>query len=91
MIVIQLANGNLLVPESALSPDGQVLADAYVEVGKDDPDFARLAEHAIGEAEYAQRRQQWQDGDAELRRAFLDYLSRNGSSGGWNDDEPGLV
>jgi hypothetical protein len=89
MIVIRLANGSLLVPESALSPDGRVLADAYVEVGRDDPEYDRLAADAVGEAEYAQRRQQWQDGDAELRRAFLDYLSRNGSSGGWNDDEPG--
>jgi hypothetical protein len=91
MMVIRLANGNLLVPESALSPDGVVMADAYVEIDADDPDYARLAAHAVGEAEYAQRRQQWQDGDAELRRAFLDYLSRNGSSGGWNDDDPGSM
>jgi len=88
MIVIRLASGNLLVPESALSPDGAVMADAYVEIGTDDPDYARLAVDAVGEADYAQRRQRWREGDAELRRAFLDYLSRNGSSGGWNDDEP---
>jgi hypothetical protein len=89
MNVIRLANGNLLVPESALSPDGQVLADAYVEIGQDDPDYERLAANAVGEAEYAQHRRRWRDGDADLRRVFLDYLSRNGSTGGWNDDEPG--
>ena len=33
MFVIQLPNGNLLVPESALAEGGQLMGDAYVEIG----------------------------------------------------------
>ena len=34
MDVIQLPNGNLLVPESALADDGQLIGDGYVEIGR---------------------------------------------------------
>lgn len=85
MFIIRLANGNLLVPDSALSQDGRVIGDAYVEISPADADYARLAAQAVSEAEYERRRQQWQDGDEELRREFLDYLSRHGASGGWNE------
>jgi hypothetical protein len=33
MFVIQLSNGNLLVPESVLADGGQLICDAYVEIG----------------------------------------------------------
>ena len=85
MYVIRLANGNLLVPDSAVSDDGRLLGDAYVEVGPGDPEFQRLAAQAISQEEYDERRRQWRDGDEQLRREFLDYLARNGAGGGWNE------
>ncbi len=85
MFVIRLASGNLLVPESALSRDGDLIGDAYVEIGPDHEDYARLAPDAITEEEDQVRRLAWQEGDEALRREFLDYLARHGSSGGWND------
>jgi hypothetical protein len=86
MFVIRKASGNLMVPEYALSGD-QVMGDAYVEIGPDHPDYARLAEQAISEQEDADRRRQWRDGDEALRREFLDYLARYGSGGGWNGSQ----
>jgi hypothetical protein len=88
MFVIRLANGNLLVPDSAVSGDGRVLGDAYVEIGPDDTEYLRLAAEAVTEAEYDERRRQWQAGDEELRQEFLDYLARHGAEGGW-DSGPG--
>jgi hypothetical protein len=85
MFVIRLASGNLLVPDFALADDGRMLGDAYVEIGPDHPDYARLAADAITEQEDAERRRAWQDGDEALRREFLDYLARYGSDGGWHD------
>jgi hypothetical protein len=76
MFVIRLASGNLMVPEYALS-DGNVIGDAYVEIGPEHADYARLADQAISEQ---------QDADEALRREFLDYLARYGSNGGWNGD-----
>jgi hypothetical protein len=84
MFVIRLANGNLLVPEYAISDD-RLLGDAYVEIGPDHADYARLAAEALTEQEDEQRRSRWQQGDDALRREFLDYLARHGSEGGWND------
>ena len=81
MYVIRLPNGNLRVPESAISGDGQVMSDAYVEIGPDDADYARLAEQAITEEELAERRRRWQEGDEPLRRQFLDFLARQGGGG----------
>jgi hypothetical protein len=86
MFVIRLANGNLLVPESALSPDGRVLGDAYVEIGPADAAYPGLAPLAVSQEEYDARRARWRDGDEQLRREFLDYLARHGSGGGWHGD-----
>ena len=87
MFVIRLASGNLLVPEYVLSDDERVLGDAYVEIGPDHADYARLAEQALTEQEDAERRRQWREGDESLRREFLDYLSRYGSEGGWQGSQ----
>ena len=86
MYVIRLPNGNLRVPESAISGDGQLMSDAYVEIGPDDADYARLAEQAITEEELAERRKRWQEGDEPLRRQFLDFLARRGGGGGGAQD-----
>jgi hypothetical protein len=85
MMVIRLASGNLLVPEHAIGRDGRLLGDAYVEIGPDHADYARLAAESITEQEDEARRRRWQDGDESLRREFLDYLARRGAEGGWND------
>ena len=87
MYVIRLPNGNLLVPESAISGDGQIMSDAYVEIGPDDADYARLAEQAVTEEELAERRRRWQEGDEPLRRQFLDFLARRGGGGGGAQDD----
>jgi hypothetical protein len=84
MFVIRLASGNLLVPEYAVGDDGRLRGDAYVEIGPDHEDYARLAAAAITEQDDQLRRQRWQDGDESLRREFLDYLARHGADGGWN-------
>jgi hypothetical protein len=85
MFVIRLASGNLLVPEYAATDDERILGDAYVEIGPDHADYARLAARAITPEEESARRQLWRDGDEDLRREFLDYLARHGADGGWND------
>lgn len=81
MYVIRLANGNLLIPESALSQDGGVIGDAYVEIGPDDADYERLAGQALTQQQLDDRRQGWQEQDESLRRQFLDFLARNGNPG----------
>jgi hypothetical protein len=85
MFVIRLANGNLLVPDSAVSGDGRMLGDAYVEIGPDDVAYERLAAEAVTEEEYEERRREWREGDEQLRREFLDYLARHGADGGWRE------
>lgn len=84
MFVIRLASGNLLVPEYTLGDHRKMIGDAYVEIGPEHADYARLAAQSITEAEDAERRQRWRDGDESLRREFLDYLARFGSDRGWN-------
>jgi hypothetical protein len=86
MYVIRLANGNLLVPDSAQTEDGRVLGDAYVEIGPDDEDYLTFAAEALTEEEAAERRRQWRDGDEELRREFMDYLARHGNWADRGDD-----
>lgn len=81
MYVIRLPNGNLLVPESATAHDGQLVSDAYVEIGPADPDYERLAAGAMTQEEMDERSKRWQDGDEVLRRQFLDFLARGGQSG----------
>jgi hypothetical protein len=93
MFVIRLPNGNLMVPESAMSDSGQLMSDAYVEIGPGDADYARLAGRAVTEEEAAERRRQWQEGDEPLRREFLDFLARHGHPGrgrnSGDDQRPG--
>jgi hypothetical protein len=78
MFVIRLANGNLMVPESALAKRGQLIGDAYVEIGPGDSEYARLAEQALTEQELEQRRRRWRDGDAALQREFAEFLASRG-------------
>jgi hypothetical protein len=85
MFVIRLANGNLLVPDSAISGDGRMLGDAYVEIGPADAAYERLAAEALTQEEYEERRREWREGDEQLRREFLDYLARHGADGGWQE------
>jgi hypothetical protein len=80
MYVIRLPNGNLLVPDSVMSADGQLMSEAYVEIGPADPDYSRLAGQAMTQDEYDERRRSWQEGDEPLRREFLDFLARGGSA-----------
>jgi hypothetical protein len=81
MYVIRLPNGNLLVPESATAHDGELVGDAYVEVGPADPDYDKLAANALTQDELDERKQRWRDGDEPLRRQFLDFLARDGQPG----------
>lgn len=71
MYVIRLPNGDLRVPQSALSADGRVLGDAYVEIGPDDPDYERLLPQSMTEDELAERQRRWQEDDQALREQFL--------------------
>ncbi|HUL27543.1 MAG TPA: hypothetical protein VLW44_17430 [Streptosporangiaceae bacterium] len=81
MFVIKLPNGNLMAPESAVDAGGRVVGDAYVEVSPDDPEYARLAEQAVSEAEAEDRKRRWRDGDEALRREFERYLASRGQDG----------
>ena len=73
MFVIRLANGNLRVPHTATGNGGQILGDIYVEIGPQDPDYARLEAQAISEEEADQRRARWRQDDEALRRQFQEY------------------
>jgi hypothetical protein len=81
MFVIQLPNGNLLVPESALAEGGQLMGDAYVEIGPGDADYARLARGAITEQQLEERQRRWQEGDAALQRQFAEFLASQDGDG----------
>jgi hypothetical protein len=89
MYVIRLPNGNLLVPDSAVSDDGLLMSEAYVEIGPDDLHYARLAEQALTQQEHDERRRRWQEGDEPLRREFQDFLARRGSAGAPPDPSGG--
>src|SRR5260370_27228118 len=81
MYVIRLPNGNLLVPESVASDGGGLMADAYVEIGPDDAEYERLAEQALTEQEFDERRRRWREGGETLRKQVLDFLARHGNLG----------
>jgi hypothetical protein len=83
MFVIRLPNGNLKVPETAIGHDGRVIGDAYVEIGPQDAEYARLAEQALTEEEAERRREQWREGDDALRREFLEYARLNSGDDHW--------
>jgi hypothetical protein len=72
MFVIRLPNGNLQVPQSAIL-DGRIIGDAYVEIGPQDADYARLAAQAVTMDEAEQRRAQWRAGDDALRRELIEF------------------
>jgi len=76
MYVIRLPNGNLLVPESATADGGQLVGDAYVEIGPADRDYERFAAGAMTQEEIDERASRWREGDERLRRQFLDFLAR---------------
>lgn len=78
MYVIRLPDGNLLVPESATSHDGRFVSDAYVQIGPADPDYDRLAPHALTQEQADERARRWREGDEPLRRQFLAFLARGG-------------
>lgn len=93
MFVIRLPNGNLKVPQTASGHDGRIIGDAYVEIGPQDADYARLAAQALTEDEVAQRRRQWSEGDEALRREFQEFAKLNGEnlwldSGDGNGSQP---
>jgi hypothetical protein len=77
MFVIRLPNGNLRVPQTAIGNDGRIIGDAYVEIGPQDAEYARLAAHARTESEADMRRAQWRDGDEALEREFQEFARRN--------------
>ena len=87
-LAVQFAgNGNLLVPESVLAEEGQLIGDAYVEIGPADADYRRLAQQAVTEEEMEERRRQWEAGDEELQRQFAEFLASQGGSGRGPDQQ----
>jgi hypothetical protein len=86
MFVIRLPNGNLQVPQTATGHDGAIIGDAYVEIGPQDADYARLAEQALTPDEIEQRRNSWRAGDEALRQEFLEFARRNGDHD-WPDPD----
>jgi hypothetical protein len=74
MFVIRLPNGNLQVPQTAIhTGDGRLIGDVYVEIGPEDTEYARLAEHALTPDEVEERKLQWRAGDAALLREFQEF------------------
>jgi hypothetical protein len=78
MYVIRLPDGNLLVPESATAHDGELVSDAYVEIGPADRDYERFAASAMTQEEIDERVRSWREGDDRLRRQFLEFLAQGG-------------
>jgi hypothetical protein len=82
MYVIRLTNGNLRVPHSAVldradgGESGQVIGQAYVEIGPDDPDYERLLGQALTAEELDRKRRQWRDDDEALLRQFEEWKAR---------------
>ncbi len=81
MFVIRLPNGNLRVPQTAVGNDGRVIGDAYIEIGPDDADYARLAAQALTPEEDERRRDRWRQDDEALRQEFLEFA--RGSEAAW--------
>jgi hypothetical protein len=53
--------------------DGRIIGDAYVEIGPQDADYARLAQQAITMDELERRQAGWAAGDEALRQEFLEF------------------
>ena len=88
MFVIRLPNGNLRVPQSAISHGGRVIGDVYVEIGPQDEDYSRLAAQALTAEEVEQRRDRWRQEDEALRQEFLEF-ARSNSESPWSDSTDG--
>ena len=75
MYVIRLPDGTLRVPHSVLAEpaEGRIIADAYVEIGPDDPDYDRLLRESLTEEELEDKRRRWRDEDADLLRRFEEW------------------
>lgn len=73
MQVIRLPNGNLRVPQSAVSDDGRTVGQGYVEIGPDDADYQRLLVESVTEEQFAERRRRWRDEDETLRLQFEEW------------------
>jgi hypothetical protein len=74
MFVIRLPNGNLQVPQTAVhTGDGRLIGDVYVEIGPEDTEYARLAEHALTPDQVKERKDRWRAGDAALLREFQEF------------------
>lgn len=75
MYVIRLPDGRLRVPHSAVvsreaAEGGDVIGQAYVEIGPEDPDYDRLLGQALTEEELEEKRRRWREEDADLLRQF---------------------
>jgi hypothetical protein len=88
MFVIRLPNGNLKVPQTAIGYEGRVIGDVYVEIGPQDPNYARLAAQALTAEEAARRRDRWRQDDEELRQQFLEFARLHGDSAWPDGDQP---
>ena len=86
MYEIRLPNGNLRVPRSAVvdgRDGGEVIGDAYVEIGPDDPDYDRLRAQSVTEEELTEKRRRWRSDDEELRQQFEAWkASQEGAGNG---------
>ncbi|WP_067794494.1 hypothetical protein [Actinomadura formosensis] len=86
MYVIRLPDGTLRVPHSVLAgtgepgtdaQEGRIIADGYIEIGPDDPDYDRLLRESLTEEELAERRRRWRDEDADLLRRFEEWKAED--------------
>lgn len=82
MYVIRLPDGTLRVPHGVLAGtgepgtdahEGRIIADGYIEIGPDDPDYDRLLRESLTEEELAERRRRWRNEDADLLRKFEEW------------------
>jgi hypothetical protein len=73
MYVIRLPDGRLRVPQSAVSDDGRIIGQAFVEIGPDDPDYDRLLDQSLTEEELEEKRRRWRDEDEALLRQFEEW------------------
>ncbi|WP_341770648.1 hypothetical protein [Actinomadura rubrisoli] len=67
------------MPHSVLADpgegEGRIIADAYVEIGPDDPDYDRLLGQSLTEQELEEKRRRWRDEDADLLQRFEEWKS----------------
>jgi hypothetical protein len=78
MYVIRLDNGRLRVPHSETG-EGDFIAQAYVEIGPEDPDYDRLSEQALSEDELAEKQRVWREEDEALRLQFEQFKEAQNS------------